>query len=633
MRRQLLAVLVAGVLLAGGCSLIDGGAEGDTPADTATTATEGSRTPGGDAGEDSDLVAVSLPSPAPVATFAEPTFDRLAGDDRIATAIAVSRRRDSAPAAVLARADEFADALAAAPLAAHLGAPLLLTPSDALPAAVAAELDRLGVADVVVLGGPQAIAADVVDDVEASGVAVERIAGDDRYETAAGVASRVPPSGRVYVVTGRDFPDALAAGAAAARLPAPILLVADDLGEAAADVLAVHRPAEAVVVGGPAAVDAAVEEDLAADGRTVERVAGDDRYGTAAAVHRHVVEDFGGPAGLWLASATGFADALSAGPAAAAAGATLLLAHPTDLALADATVDVVGDVGGSVTIVGGPAAVPGQAPRQIRAAMAGNLLPDGSTELFPAHRMVAYYGNAQHSVLGVLGETTPDEAAETITDIAADYEDGERPVMPAFELIVTIASAGPGDDGQYSDVGPLSDVREYLDVAREHGVYLFLDFQPGRNEFLDQVRLFEEFLREPDVGVALDPEWRMTDAQRPGQVIGSVDAAEVNEVADYLADIVREEDLPQKLLVVHQFRHSMITDRDDLRTPPELAVTIHVDGFGNQGQKLDTWNALASSDSPWFHGFKLFYDEDTDLFSPDEVLSLEDPSVDLVTYQ
>lgn len=580
------------------------------------------------------LRPVELPAQVQSASFTPLEFERVEGDDRVATAIAISKDTyETASTVVLARSDEFADALAAAPLAVQLQAPVLLTDPDALDPAVVAELDRLGATDVVILGAEAAVSDQVAADLETGGRTVDRIAGADRYETAAQIAARVEPSGRVYVATGADFPDALSAGAAAGRLPAPLLLVDEEVGAAAERVLTDQRPSEIVVVGGEVAVSPAVVSELEDFGATVTRLAGEDRYATAAEVHNHVVDDFGAVAGIWLASATGFADALAAGPAAANAKATLLLTHPTDASKADATVAVLEQVGGTVTIAGGPAAVTDQTPRQVRAVIAGNLLPGGGTVLFPDNRMVAYYGNAEEAVLGVLGETEPQRAAELTKEVASGFADGERTVLPAFELIVSIALAGAGADGKYSKVGALSDVQEYLDAARANDMYLFLDFQPGRNRFIDQVKLFEKFIREPDVGIALDPEWRVTDTQRPGQLIGSVDAEELNEVIDYAADIVREEDLPQKLVVIHQFRTSMIRDRDTLHTPPELAVTIHVDGFGTQDLKLQTWNALASADAPWWHGFKLFYDEDTNIFQPDQVLDFTDPAVDLITYQ
>jgi hypothetical protein len=145
------------------------------------------------------------------------------------------------------------------------------------------------------------------------------------------------------------------------------------------------------------------------------------------------------------------------------------------------------------------------------------------------------------------------------------------------------------------------------------------------------VRKYEQFLLEPDVGVALDPEWRMGPNERPGDGVGHVTAEEVNTVVDYLVDIVRRERLPQKLLVIHQFQDQMIRNRDRLRAPEELSVNIHMDGFGSRSQKLATYSRTIV-EPPMSNGFKLFYDEDTDLFQPHEVLRF-DVVPDLITYQ
>ncbi|MEX2627957.1 MAG: hypothetical protein WD225_13805, partial [Ilumatobacteraceae bacterium] len=189
----------------------------------------------------------------------------------------------------------------------------------------------------------------------------------------------------------------------------------------------------------------------------------------------------------------------------------------------------------------------------------------------------------------------------------------------------------PGEDGLYRSVGPADRVQRYLDAARAHGYQLVLDIQPGRSDFPTEVARYEDFLREPDVHVALDPEWRVGPGIVPGESVGQVSAAEVNDVARYLADIVVEEDLPQKLLIVHQFQDRMITDRHELIAPPELAVNIHMDGFGTRAQKLGTYS-VTQADPPFWNGFKLFYDEDVNMFSPSDVLAL-DPVPDYVSYQ
>jgi hypothetical protein len=268
-------------------------------------------------------------------------------------------------------------------------------------------------------------------------------------------------------------------------------------------------------------------------------------------------------------------------------------------------------------------------------AATGVQLPGGGQLVFPGRRMVALYGHPGAPVLGVLGEQSLAETVQRAQQTAAEYEElVDEPVVPVFEIITTLASGSPGPAGDYSLRTPVEQLRPWVEAAAEAGIYVVLDLQPGRTDFLSQAKLYEELLAEPHVGLALDPEWRL----RPDQVhlaqIGSVSAAEVNEVVEWLAELTRSHRLPQKLLVLHQFRLAMITDRGQVDTShDELAVLIHADGHGNPGQKLATWRALRA-DPPagvWW-GWKNFYDEDQPTFSPKETVAV-DPSPRFISYQ
>jgi hypothetical protein len=232
-------------------------------------------------------------------------------------------------------------------------------------------------------------------------------------------------------------------------------------------------------------------------------------------------------------------------------------------------------------------------------------LPGGGRELFPARRVVAYYGNATTAVLGVLGETGPDEAADWVRVAAAPFAEPGRPVLGAFELIVSVAQASPGRDGDYSEPTDPALIEPWLVAARANGMLLLLDVQPGRASFVDEVKRYERFLREPDVGLALDGEWRMGPDEVPGKTIGHVSAAEVNEVSAWLAVIAADENLPEKLFVLHQFTLSMIPDRGAVLDRPGLATVVHVDGFGTQEDKLEKYGILHAQ-APFANGFKIF---------------------------
>ncbi len=254
-------------------------------------------------------------------------------------------------------------------------------------------------------------------------------------------------------------------------------------------------------------------------------------------------------------------------------------------------------------------------------------------KLFEDQRIVAYYGNHISPLLGVLGETGPEAAVARVQRAAAPFSTPDKKAVGAFEMIVTVAQASAGADGNYSHPSNLADVERWIDVAEQNGLYVLLDIQPGRSDFLSESKRYEELLKRPHVGLALDPEWRMEPWQRPGQVVGTVTAAEVNEVSAWLSNLVLENDLPEKMFVVHQFQIRMIQNREQLIDRPGLATVIHADGFGGRAIKLVTYG-LIKVDPPFYNGFKLFIDEDTNIFRPQDVLNFsEHPVPDLVTYQ
>jgi hypothetical protein len=258
-------------------------------------------------------------------------------------------------------------------------------------------------------------------------------------------------------------------------------------------------------------------------------------------------------------------------------------------------------------------------------------LPLGGRDIFPRYRLVAYYGTAGTGSLGVLGEASPRQTTRRLREVARRYRAGRPQVQITYELISTVADAGPGADGDYSHFIDRSAVRTYVRSARRNNAYLVLDLQPGRSTFLSQARKLRWALKKPWVGLALDPEWRMGPGQVPGQQIGSVRAAEVNRVSRWLARLTRANDLPQKLLMVHQFRTDMVQNPQRIASRPGLAMVQHIDGFGTRSQKLQTYRTVERSEQ-FTMGFKLFYDEDTDLFKPRRVLRIR-PRTRYVSYQ
>ena len=276
----------------------------------------------------------SSTAPAPTSPSTSTQISRLAGSDRYATAAAISKSRFGAGASTVfvATGSSFPDALAGAPAAAKAQGPVLLATQGELPAATAAELDRLNPSRIVVLGGRGAIGDGVVSKLTRYAGSVVRWSGANRYATAAAISARTfaPGVSVAYLATGQTFPDALSGGAVAGRLGGPILLVdTNQLPDATAAELARLRPAKIVVLGGTSVITENVR--LAADRYTagpVSRLAGTDRYATSVQISRSA---YGASDSVFVATGTNFPDGLAGGPVAALLPGPLLLVSPTQL--------------------------------------------------------------------------------------------------------------------------------------------------------------------------------------------------------------------------------------------------------------------------------------------------------------
>jgi hypothetical protein len=259
-------------------------------------------------------------------------------------------------------------------------------------------------------------------------------------------------------------------------------------------------------------------------------------------------------------------------------------------------------------------------------------LPGGGTRVFEGNRfLVAYYGTGQTGSLGVLGETDPDTMDRRLHRAARPFRQPGQPVRHVYELIVTIADGHPGKDGDYSHDIPRSEVRRYIRAAHRNDALLLLDLQPGRSTFPEVARRWAWALRDPWVGLALDPEWRMGRRQVPAHTVGQVRASEVNRTSGWLSRLTVRDGLPQKLFVLHQFRVDMVDRIGRIEQRPDLAMVQHVDGFGTPRQKLATYHAVARP-RQFTMGFKLFYDEDVHRMSAGDVRRIR-PKVRFVSFQ
>lgn len=274
---------------------------------------------------------------------------------------------------------------------------------------------------------------------------------------------------------------------------------------------------------------------------------------------------------------------------------------------------------------------------QVEVTRTAQEFPAGGVAPLPDHVMIALYGHPGTPSLGMMGEQPPAQAVQRLRKLVDQYAKAlpQRHVMGAFEIIATIASSAPGDDGDYSLEASVETLRPWVEEAERNDLYVVLDLQPGRTDFVTQARRYEELLRRPHVGLALDPEWRLGPNGKHLVQIGQVSIDEVNAVGAWLADFVQANKLPPKVLTLHQFQTRMIPDRVRLDTSrPEVQHLVHVDGQGGQGAKQGTWAAIKKDLPPrtWL-GWKNFEDEDAPMLTPQQTVSQVTPLPNFISYQ
>ena len=262
-------------------------------------------------------------------------------------------------------------------------------------------------------------------------------------------------------------------------------------------------------------------------------------------------------------------------------------------------------------------------------------LPGGGRILFPGHLLVALYGHPGVPGLGALGQQGLQASITRARNEAAAYRAlSSVPVIPAFEIIATVAEGSPGPDGDYSYQTPVAFLRPWVLRAMAAGMYVILDLQAGRASLLAQAESYQSLLELPDVGLALDPEWKLAPGQLPLKQIGSVSIGEVNSVVTWLAALTARYRLPQKVLVLHQFSLSMIRGEQRLDTRnKDLAIVIHMDGQGSTAAKQQTWQAITgAAPAGVFFGWKNFFVEDHPLMTPRQTMA-RTPRLSMVSYQ
>lgn len=259
--------------------------------------------------------------------------------------------------------------------------------------------------------------------------------------------------------------------------------------------------------------------------------------------------------------------------------------------------------------------------------------PTEIDSIFAGQRVLTYYGNPLSSQMGVLGEADPQTVVEWLRGEATNYQkvDGV-PVRPALHLIVTVAQGWPTDDGKYRLRMSPSLIREWVDIAAANDLLIFLDVQPGLSNVKEEVDAIRLWLTQPHVHLAVDPEFTMPNGKVPGTVIGTLDAAQINEASKILDNTVAQYNLPRKALVVYQFTPNMLTNKQNIVKRQNVDVVTVMDGFGSPELKQSHYTWYVADELIQFAGIKLFYRHDKPLMTPAEVLALR-PKPNLIIYQ
>ncbi|MDD4921933.1 MAG: hypothetical protein PHS30_05590 [Bacteroidales bacterium] len=259
--------------------------------------------------------------------------------------------------------------------------------------------------------------------------------------------------------------------------------------------------------------------------------------------------------------------------------------------------------------------------------------------ILPFNRIVAYYGNLYSKKMGVLGEYPPKELWKKLNAEVRAWEktDPSTPVQPAIHYIAVVGQGAPMKDGSYCKRMPDCQIDSALAIAKMGDAIVFLDLQVGKSNVKKEVPMLEKYLKMPQVHLGIDPEFSMKDGSIPGGKIGTMDASDINFCSDYLAKLVRKNNLSPKILVVHRFTQGMIRNYKNIKLHPEVQIVMNMDGWGEPVLKRDTYKQYIYKEPVQFTGFKLFYKNDLRkaphvMLTPSDLMKLK-PQPIYIQYQ
>lgn len=291
---------------------------------------------------------------------------------------------------------------------------------------------------------------------------------------------------------------------------------------------------------------------------------------------------------------------------------------------------------GTTAVVKKPAAPARPAKPKPMWPVPGPLPLPGS--ILPNNRIVAFYGNPLSRRMGILGQIPPHQMLAKLDTVVASWQEADplTPVQPALHLVAVVAQAAAGRDGKYRARMADTLIDRVLNWAESRNAIVFLDIQVGKSTLQDELPRLTKYLSLPNVHLGIDPEFSMKRGGKPGERVGTYDAADINWASAFLADLVTQHDLPPKVFVIHRFTRPMVTNARKITLDPRVQIVMHMDGWGWPSRKRESYRRYIYEEPVQFTGFKLFYRNDTKqghpLMTPADVLMLE-PKPVYIQYQ
>jgi hypothetical protein len=259
--------------------------------------------------------------------------------------------------------------------------------------------------------------------------------------------------------------------------------------------------------------------------------------------------------------------------------------------------------------------------------------------ILPYNRIIAYYGNLYSKRMGILGELPREEMIKKLQGEVAKWQAVDTTVkaIPALHYIAVTAQGAAGKDGKHRLRMPFKQIDTIMEWAKPIDALVFLDIQVGHSTVKDEVPPLEQYLKLPNVELGIDPEFSMKNGETPGSKIGTFTADDINAAIDFLAELVRKNNLPPKVLIVHRFTQGMVTGYENIKKVPEVQVVMAMDGFGDKTLKRSTYLRYIYKEPVQFTGFKLFYKNDnkantTGMYTPEELMKFT-PKPIYIQYQ